>query len=314
MKKGFIIAFILCIVLGIPLSACQPAAPAEPKSGLRVLAVESFIADMAQNVAGDRLTVDTLMPLGLDPHAFEPTPGDVARISDSTVLIINGAGFEEWLDKVLANAGGERSVIEAAAGLESRTARESEAVENAGEEHHSDHGDPHFWLDPISVIHYVENIRDGLTAADPEGKDIYARNAEAYIAKLTALDAEIRTQVETIPAEKRMIVTNHESFGYYADRYGFTIVGTIVPSVSTNASPSAQQLARLVDHIRATGASAVFLETGSNANLAEQLASETGVKVITDLYTHSITAPDGAAPTYIEMLRQNTRTIVDALK
>jgi ABC-type Zn uptake system ZnuABC Zn-binding protein ZnuA len=133
----------------------------------RVLAVETFLADMAQNVAGDRLKVESLMPIGLDPHAFQPTPADVAKISDSQVLIINGDGFETWLDETLRNAGGERLLVEAAAGLQSRKPAESEIVDEAQ--------DPHFWLDPISVITYVENIRDGLTQADPAGKEIYSQ-------------------------------------------------------------------------------------------------------------------------------------------
>jgi manganese/iron transport system substrate-binding protein len=182
----------------------------------------------------------------------------------------------------------------------------------AGHHHHD--GDPHYWLDPISAIQYVNNIRDGLIKADPDGKEIYATNAENYVAKLKELDADLRKQADTIPAEKRLIVTNHESFGYFADRYGFKIIGTIVPSVSTGATPSAQQLARLVDHIKSSGASSIFLETGTNPQLADQIARETGVKVVTELYTHSITPPDGKAPTYIDMMKYNMNTIVENLK
>ena len=124
--------------------------------------------------------------------------------------------------------------------------------------HHHHEGDPHFWLDPLNVVKYVENIRDGLIAADPAGKDVYTQNADAYIAQLNELDAWIKQQVVAIPDERRLIVTNHESFGYFADRYGFKIIGTIIPSVSSGASPSAQQMARLMDHIRETNASAIF--------------------------------------------------------
>jgi manganese/iron transport system substrate-binding protein len=175
-------------------------------------------------------------------------------------------------------------------------------------------GDPHFWLDPISVIHYVENIRDGFTRADPAGKDIYTKNAESYIVRLKALDVSLREQANTIPADKRLIVTNHESFGYFADRYGFKIIGTIIPSVSSGASPSAQQLARLVDHIKTTGATAIFLETGTNPQIADQISKETGIKVVTDLYTHSITPPDGKAPTYIDMMMYNMNSIITNLR
>jgi ABC-type Zn uptake system ZnuABC Zn-binding protein ZnuA len=311
---GIVLIFALML-----LSACQSAAQpsatkassASPSSGLKVLAVETFLADIAQNVAGERANVETLMPAGLDPHAFEPTPQDVVKIAASQVLIQNGRGLEDWLAKVLDNAGGQRLVIDASAGLAVRTPQADEIVGADGQDQQ---GDPHYWLDPISVIHYVENIRDGLTQADPQGKEIYARNATAYIAKLKDLDAWVRQQVEQIPPAQRQLVTNHESFGYYADRYGFRISGTIIASVSSSASPSARQLAALIDHIRQTGARAIFLETGANPQLADQIAADTGVKVITGLYTHSISPAGGEAPTYIDMIKVNTTLIVNALK
>lgn len=307
MKKSFIISLAGIWLAGYLLTACQPA-PAAPVIGIKVLAAESFLADITRNVTGDRDTVDSLMPLGMDPHAFEPVPSDVVKIAESRLIIINGGGIESWLQKLIKNAGGDHTVIEASSGLVSRTVREGEVIpDETG-------GDPHFWLDPISVIHYVENIRDGLTAVDPEGKDEYAKNAEAYITQLKELDATLRAQAQSVPAEKRLIVTNHESFGYFADRYGFTVIGTIVPSVSTGASTSAQQLARLVDHIKSTGASAIFLEAGTNPQMADQIAKETGVKVVTDLYTHSVTDANGKAPTYIAMMKYNMARIVENLK
>lgn len=295
------------------LSACQGRPLPAAASGIKVLAVETFLADITQNVAGDRLKVEALIPLGLDPHAFEPGPQDVAKISESQVLVVNGAGLETWLNPVLSNAGGQHTLIEASAGLKSRAAREGEAVE-APSALHPDAGDPHFWLDPLNAIQYVQNIRDELSRVDPAGGEVYAKNADAYILKLKDLDGWIRQQVAVIPPEQRRMVTNHESLGYFADRYGFTIAGTVLPSISTDASPSAQELARLVDQIRAVKVKAIFLETGSNPQLARQVAQETGVQVITDLNTHSITGPGGKAPTYLEMIRQNVEMIVAALK
>jgi ABC-type Zn uptake system ZnuABC Zn-binding protein ZnuA len=295
------------------LAACQPGGPATATGGIKVLVVETFLADITRNVAGSQASVDTLIPPGLDPHAFEPAPRDVARIAESQVLVINGAGYETWLQPVLANVGGQRQLVIASAGLKSRAVREDElaqAVPTAP----ADSEDPHFWLDPLNVVYYVENIRDGLVQADPAGKDSYTRNAEAYIVRLTELDGWIQQQVSAIPPARRLLVTNHESLGYFADRYGFKVAGTIIPSVTSGASPSAQELARLVDQIRAVGAKAIFLEVGSNAQLAEQVAGETGVKVVTDLYTESITSPDGPAPTYLEMMKANVMAIVNALK
>ncbi len=315
---------VCLLLLSGAIAACQPsqaspaanqagAAPSSAAGPLRVLAVESFLADIAQQVAGDRVQIETLMPLGLDPHAFEPTPQDVVRVADADVLIVNGAGFEGWLEEVLANAGGDRLIVEAAAGLASRAAPAGEEAA-AHDDHEHAGGDPHFWLDPTKVITYVENIRVGLTNADPAGAATYAANAAAYSEQLTALDAWITKQVEQIPPARRLLVTNHESFGYFADRYGLRVIGAVIPSVSTNSTPSAQQLAQLADQIRATGAPAIFLETGADPQLAEQLAAETGVSVVTDLYSHSITAADGPAPTYLALMRYNTQQIVTALK
>ncbi len=261
-------------------------------------------------MAGDRLKVDALIPLGVDPHGFEPTPRDVKKVADSSTLIVNGAGFEEFLAKLLQNAGGQRTVIEAAAGLESRKPR---ADEVAADEH-AGAGDPHFWLDPVSVIKYVENIRDGLSAVDPAGAQVYAANAQTYIAKLRDLDKWAAEQMQQVPADRRVLVTNHESLGYLADRYGLRIVGAIVPSVSSGASPSAQQLAGLTDAVKRAGVKAIFLETGANPQMANQLARDAGIKAVTSLYTHSITDAKGPAPTYIDMMKYNVKAIVDALK
>lgn len=311
------VLFAVLVSAACATPAASPAPAAQPAAGKpAVLAAETFLADIVRNVAGDRMTVEALIPLGVDPHSFEPTPQDVRRVADSKIFVVNGAGFEAFLDSLLNNAGGTRTVIEASEGLTTREPQEGEhpeGEEEHGEDEHAE-GDPHFWLDPNNVVKYAENLRDGLTAIDPAGKDAYAANAAAYIAKLKDLDVWTREQVGQIPPARRLLVTNHESFGYFADRYGFRVVGAVVPSVSSAASPSAQQLAALADQVKATGAPAVFLETGANAQLAEQLAAETGIKVVTGLLTHSITAPDGAAPDYLGMMRYNVNAIVGALK
>ncbi|GAP16010.1 ABC-type metal ion transport system, periplasmic component/surface adhesin [Longilinea arvoryzae] len=291
------------IFLALLLTACQAQAPAQPADGkLHVLTTTGFLADFVQQVAGDRAVVDSLIPAGVDPHAFEPAPQDVTRIAASSVLVINGAGFEEWLKKTLENAGGSREIIDASQGLTPRP---------AGDVAEHPDGDPHFWLDPVLAKTYVTNIRDGLIKADPSGAETYTANAAAALQKLDELDAWIRARVATIPAQRRLLVTNHESFGYFADRYGFTLVGAVIPSVSSSASPTAQDLARLIDQIRQTGAPAIFLESGSNPQLADQVARETGVKVVTGLLTHSF-GPE--AQDYIAMLKWDVGLIVEALK
>jgi len=306
LKLGIFFVFILT-------TACGPKEKNPPSQGnhniniqnTKILASESFLADIAQNVSGKRLHINSLIPGGLDPHAFEPTPADVAKIADSQVIIINGAGLEDWLKKTLDSAGGTHLVIEASAGLTSR---------KADQNGNSNVLDPHFWLNPENVIRYVENIRDGFIKFDPDGSETYTSNAEIYISQLKDLDHWIQEQVQQIPLDQRLLVTNHESLGYFADRYGFKIVGAIIPSVSTEASPSAQELAHLIDQIKQSRVRAIFLETGANPKIAEQVAQETGVKVVMDLYTHSLSGPDGNAPTYLLMMRYDTQVIVDALK
>jgi ABC-type Zn uptake system ZnuABC Zn-binding protein ZnuA len=321
MKKIFIIT-ILVVLISLITSGCQsPASTTELRmenSPIKVVAAESFLTDITQNIAGDRLYVGSIIPRDMDPHSFIPTPQDVAKIAESDLVIVNGAGLEEWLDNIIQNSGGEFILVEASEGLTPRDLHEPEVVHEAEDKteqtHEHPEGDPHFWLDPILVIQYTENIRDGLIKADPSGKDTYEKNATEYIAKLEELDSSIRKQLAVLPPEKRLIVTNHESFGYFADRYDFTIIGTIIPSVSTGASPSARQLASLIDAIKETGASAIFIETGANTKLAEQISRETGVKVVTNLYTHSITDSGGEAPSYLAMIQHNVDMFISTMK
>ena len=300
---------LLWAALGLlVVAACAPTpSAAPPTSSLRVVAVESFLADIAQNVAGKRVRVETLLTLGSDPHTFEPTPQDVKKIADSAVLIVNGAGLEEFLAKLLRNAGSHATIIEASKGLTSRALQ-------VGEPRDADNAiDPHFWLDPTRAIKYVENIRDGLTQADPGGAATYQANADAYISKLRALDEKIQQIVSALPSEKRKLVTDHDTLGYYADRYGFEIVGMLTPSFSAADATSARQTVALIDQIRATQVKAIFLEQGANPKLAEQIARDTGVKLVTGLYTHSLSDAQGPAPTYLQMLEYDTRLIVQAL-
>lgn len=337
--------------LALALAACGPRGPwaddppAAPGKGdttaawpdpgdgrLRVLVAESFLADIVREVAGDRALVHTLVPVGVDPHAYQPTPADLRLLAEAQLLVVNGVGLEAFLGDLLAAAGEGKPVIEAAAGIPLRKGAEQSFVagtvgtaetigggdddgsadgDSAGHGHQE--GDPHLWLDPLLVQRYVDTISDGLAAADPAGRAVYSSNARAYQAQLAALDTEIRGLLAAIPPERRLLVTNHESLGYFADRYGLTVVGAILPSVTTGAEPSAGELAALVERIRATGAPAVFLETGVNPQLARQLAEETGLRVVTDLYTESLTDASGPAPTYLDMMRHDARAIAAGL-
>ena len=297
MRRLFIIWTLLTLFLVSCISPASPSGTADPV----ILTSTTLLANIARNIARDRVKVEALLPIGADPHSYQPTPQDVAKIERSTLLIVNGAGYESFLQTLLdaKRASGEREVIEAAAGI--RLRKEAQAV------------DPHVWLDPNNVVVYVENIREALTHFDPDGAAIYQANAEAYVNELKNLDAWIVAQMNQIPAEKRLLVTNHEALNYFAERYGFTVIGTVIESFSADASPSAQQMASLIDQIKASGAPAIFLDAGDNPALANQIAAETGVRVITDLHLESLT--DGApAATYIDMMKHNVTQIVNALK
>lgn len=300
-------ALLLVVTSAAVLAGCgtSPGGSTAAAGGLpKVLATETFLGDIAQNVAGNRLTVETLLRPGVDPHEFQPRPQDAIKITESQVLIVNGLGYETWLTKSLQDSGAQRLVIVASTGL-------TPNPDPSGE--HPD-GDPHMWMNPLKVVEYVANIRDGLSLADPAGAAVYAANAAAYTQQLEDLNQWIQTQVAVLPAAKRLLVTNHDALGYFAEAYGFKVVGAVIPSVTNEASPSAKQMADLIQTIKSSGAPAIFLDISENQNLANQIASETGAKVVTDLYVETLSAPTGPAPTYIEMLKHDANSIVEALK
>ena len=342
-KKPALILFLLLITISLTALLCLNACNADNELNNKtkenqtepgnkstqttlpiVLAVESFLADITKNISGNRLEIGTLMALGLDPHSFEPSPGDVVKITESDILITNGAGFEEWLEGIITGANEKIIIVECSKGLKNRIQDEDGHEPGSGEDSHETvseketghhhEGDPHFWLDPNFVKVYVQNIRDALIESDPQGKDLYNINTEKYTARLIELDKWVAEAVKKIPEGNRFFVTNHESFGYYADRYGFKVIGTIIPGSSSASSPSAKEISELIEKIKATGAKAIFLETGSDPKIANQIARETNIKIVTELYTHSITEPDGSAPTYIDMIEFNTNEIVESLK
>jgi ABC-type Zn uptake system ZnuABC Zn-binding protein ZnuA len=266
------------------------------------LATTTILADVTRNVVGDQLSVGSLLPVGSDPHSYQPVPQDATKIKDSKVLVVHGANYETFLQPLLENAGGKESMIDASTGLRLLPGTQGEQV-----------SDPHVWLDPNNVIVYVENIREGLMQFDPDGAEIYDANANAYIDQLTELDAWINGQVAQIEPQRRVLVTNHETLRYFAERYGFIVVGAVIPSSSSDSSPSAQQLAELIEQIKVHQAPAIFLDASDNTDLAQQIAAETGVRVVTDLHFESLT---NGAPTsnYIDMMKYNVTKIVEALQ
>jgi len=322
MRRSRRIATLVAGVLLLVAAAaagCGDGADATAGGSLEVITSATFLADIAQNVAGDRFTVQALVPPDADLHAYEPTPHDVTDVTGADLFIVNGAGLEQTLADTVSGAGGDVRIVTASAGLEPRTPQPGEPLAGGGGEDDAADAadlaaDPHFWLDPTLVETYVENIRAAFVEADPEGAATYAANADRYIEQLEQLDRWIRDQVDTLPASDRKLVVNHVSHGYFADRYGFAIVGAVIPSVSTGDTPTARQLADLTRAIRESGAKAIFVELDENPQLAEQIAAETGIAIVADLRDHALSGPDGEAPTYIDMMRFDTTRIVEALR
>ncbi len=300
----------LPLIVCLLLTSCSYS-PSMQTSLIKVIAIESFLADITQNIAGNLIHIDTLIPIGLDPHSFELTPQDAVKLSESQMVIINGGGFETWLQTFIQNTTDPLHIVDASAGLISRLPKSGEAALDSSA---AGDTDPHFWLNPENVIQYVNNIRDALIEMDPANDSDYRHNAQTYIDQLTELDQWILDAVAQIPAKNKILVTNHESLGYFADRYGFQIAGAVIPSTSSDAMPTAKQLADLVAIIRTKHIKAIFLETGSNPDLAEQVARETDITIVNTIYTHSLTQQVGPAPTYIDMMKFDVMTIVQVLQ
>jgi ABC-type Zn uptake system ZnuABC Zn-binding protein ZnuA len=284
-------------------------------NGIKAIATTSILADLVKNVGGDRVQVQTLLAPGTDPHTYAPTPSDVQALAESQIIFENGLGLEEWLAELTENAGGTRPTIVASQGL--TPLERNEAAGGAAEHQHGtseQHGDPHMWFDVRNTIRYVENIRDGLKQVDSAAAGTYDANAAAYIEQLKQLDAEIVKLVETVPAARRKLITNHDTFGYFAQRYGFEVVGNVFEGVSTEQEPSAQQIAQLVKLLKEQQVPAVFTENTVNPRLAEQVAAEAGVKVVTTLYTDALGPAGSDGDTYLKLMRYDAQQIVEALK
>ena len=273
---------------------------------LKVVATTSIVADLAANVGSDAIELKTLLPLGTDPHSFEPTPRDAATLAVAHAILANDAGLEEFLAPLIKSAGANAALIDLSKGITLRAlSGEAASAEHSGV-------DPHTWTTPANAIIFVGNIERALSALDPANASTYKANATAYTAKLQELDAWVRAQIETIPPENRKLVGDHEAFGYYAERYGLKDVGAVIPSFSTVAEPSAQQMAALQEAIRQEGVKAIFVDTTANPTLAQRVASDMGIKLVR-LYSGSLGAKGSGAETYIDYTRFNTTAIVEAL-
>lgn len=281
---------------------------------LRVVATTSIVADVVRNIGGDAVKLTLLMPLGADPHAFEPTPQDAAVISQAHVVFINGVGLEAFLDRLLTNAGGDVPVVSVSDGIALLAFVGDHADDEAeADEHRDGEDDPHTWFDPNNVKVWVGNIESALSALDPDHATVYRENARAYLAELVALDAWIREAVAAIPQDRRGLVTDHSVLTYFAHAYGFEQVGAVTAGSSTLSQPSAREMAALQEAIVEHGVRAIFVSTTANPRMAEQLARDTGIQVV-PLYTGSLSDASGPARTYLSFMRYDVGQIVEALR
>jgi zinc/manganese transport system substrate-binding protein len=298
---------LLCATLAWGASALAGAAqPAAEK--LRVVATFSILGDFVKEVGGDRVALTTLVGPNGDAHVYSPTPADARRLAEARVAFVNGLKFDGWIGRLVRSSGTKATVVEAAKGV--RPLRAEEAHGRGGAHAHGE-VDPHAWQSVANARIYVANIRDALIAADPAGKELYEANAEAYLARLDQLEAEVKAAIARIPAERRRIITGHDSFAYFEAAYGLDFVAP--QGVSTEAEASAKDVARIIRQIRAEKIGAVFLENVSDPRLVERIAGETGARIGERLYSDALSGPDGPAGTYIDMMRHNIRALGAAL-
>lgn len=287
-------------VLAASLAAAAPARAQfsrQRPAPIRVLASFSILADIAAKIADERGAVGPLVPAGGDAHAFQPSPADAARVAQAKLILVNGLGYDGWMERLAASAGATDRVVVASKGVAPLSAGRGV--------------DPHAWQSVPMVKRYVETIRAGLDAADPDGEPSYAGNARTYLKQLDLLDAEIRAAVAALPRDRRTVVTTHDAFGYFAAEYGLSFVAP--KGVSTEAEASPKDVARIIRQIREEKIPAVFLENVADPRLIERIAQETGAKIGGALYSDSLSPPKGPATTYLDMMRHNIRELTRAL-
>ena len=278
--------------------------PSFAQDKLKVVATFSILADFVKNVGGERVDVRALVGPNGDAHVYQPTPADAKTLVDAKVVFVNGFGFEGWMERLIKASGTKAVMVTATKGVKPRKAKD---------DHGHDHGDadPHAWQSVANAKLYVVNIRDGLSAADPAGKGTYGANATAYLAKLDALDTEVKAEIAKIPADRRKIITTHDAFGYFAAAYGVTFIAP--QGVSTESEVSAKDVARIITQIKKQKIPAVFLENVTDDRMLKRIGAESGARIGGTLYSDALTDEKGSAPSYIDMMRHNVKQLSTAL-
>jgi len=291
MKKLYL---LLCL---LPL-ICQNTFAQETK--MKVVATTTFLADLAQNIAGEKAEVISLMPTGGDPHLYDPIPGDAKKIAEADVILRNGLTLEGWLDELIENSGTRANIYTLTEGIIPIKSVDYE-----------DALDPHAWMDVKNGIIYTDNILRALQESQPEDRTYFEAQHAAYKAILLELDEEIKAKITQIPSSKRVLVTSHDAFRYYGNAYGLEVVSAM--GTSTDAEPTLEDLAHLSEQVKENGIPSIFIESTINPEIMEQRANDLGIKIGGKLFADSLGDEESGADTYVKMLRQNTRLILEGL-
>lgn len=293
-------------LLAVVLATVLAPHPVDAQTSVKVVASFSILTDMVKNVGGEHVEVTSLVGPDGDAHVYQPTPADARAIATAQVLIVNGFGFEGWMDRLVKVAAFKGVRVVATQGVTSHTMTEIEGGKKTKVT------DPHAWQDLQRGMVYVRNVVEGLAKADPARASLYRANGDAYLAKLRELDAWIVTELSAVPKEKRQVITSHDAFAYFGRRYGVSFKAPV--GFSTESEPSAKDVAALITQIQRQKIRAIFIENMSDPRLLQQLASEGGAAVGGTLYADALSAPDGPAATYIDMFRHNVRQLVPAMR
>jgi zinc/manganese transport system substrate-binding protein/manganese/iron transport system substrate-binding protein len=299
------------------LSACGAGGDDNAEGKLAVVATTTQIGDFARNVGGDRISLTVLLNPNQDAHDFEPSPSQIRRLTEADVVLRNGVGLDYFVVRAVQGDAAKITVVSEGISLTEGATEGHEGDEDdsdAAAETEAQGNDAHIWFSVANARKMVENIRDAFSRADAANASYYSENAARYLAELDALDARIKSQINEVASSCRKLVTNHDAFTYYAAAYGLQIVGSVIPSVSTEARPSASDVANIVRKIRQEDVPAIFSEASVNPALVRQVGREANVKVVDDLYGDSLGPKGSDGATYIGMMESNTRKIVEALK
>jgi zinc/manganese transport system substrate-binding protein len=283
--------WLVCLVLAMA------ASPAGAADRLKIVASFSILGDFVRNVGGDRVEVTTLVGPNGDVHVYTPAPADAKKIADARLVVINGLGLEGWLPRLVQSSASKAVIVTASNGIVPLKSGSA--------------ADPHAWQSVRNAKIYIANIRDALAAADPGDAAAFRTNADGYLAKLDQLDRDVRQAMAQIPPARRKVISTHGAFGYFAAAYGIEFIAPL--GVSTDAEPSARDIADIIRQIRAAKIPAVFVENISDPRLIQRISAETGADIGGTLYSDSLTDEKGDAPTYIDMVRHNIRALSHAL-